>query len=142
MNLRLIREPSLSGATMGVLFVDGHFEAFCLEDEIREIPRRPVHDWKIPGQTAIPQGRYEVVITPSVRFKRQLPLLLDVPGFDGVRIHAGNGMLDTEGCVLVGRSRRPAFVGESRVALEALFEKIDRATKGGRVFITIENPVA
>lgn len=65
MRLRLVREPSLEGATLGCLFVDGHFAAFTLEDEIRERPGEPVGAWKVPGATAIPAGRYRVIVTPS-----------------------------------------------------------------------------
>ncbi len=140
MNLRLIREPSRLGATMGVLFVDGRFECFVLEDSIRERPGVPVEDWKVPGDTAIPAGRYQVVITQSPRFGRRLPLLLDVPGFEGIRIHAGNRSADTEGCILPGRSRGDGMVMESRMAFERLYEQIRRAT--GDVWIDIENPRA
>lgn len=137
MQLRLIREPSLDDATLGVLFVDGHFHCFTLEDSIRERPDRPVADWKIPGATAIPAGRYRLAMTPSVRFKRTLPLLLDVPGFSGCRIHAGNTTADTEGCVLVGRDRGRARVQQSRVALESL---CDALSADDEAWITIENP--
>ena len=141
MTLRLIREPSLQGSTLGVLLVDGHFECFSLEDEIREQPGQPVAQWKIPQQTAIPSGRYAVQITPSQRFGRPLPLLVDVPGFTGVRIHPGNTMADTEGCLLVGKDRQPGRVLQSRVAFETLFAKLAAAGVGPH-WITVENPEA
>jgi len=128
--LRIVREPSRDGATLGVLFVDGHFECFTLEDQIRA--------QKVPGQTAIPAGRYRVIVTPSYRFKRPLPLVVDVPGFAGVRIHPGNTIADTEGCVLVGRTRGEASIGESRKAFDALFPRIERAT--GDIWLDIEDP--
>ena len=138
--LRLIREPSLEGATHGVLFVDGRYQCFSLEDEVREQVGRPVEDWKVPGQTAIPAGRYRVVITQSQRFQRELPLLVDVPGFTGIRIHAGNAPPDTEGCILVGNDRQPGRVLQSRLALEALLDRLRQASDP--VFIGIENPKA
>src|SRR5437773_6046728 len=95
MELLLRRRASAHGCTIGELVVDGVFECYSLEDEVRGGP-------KIPGQTAIPAGRYRVVITPSQRFGRLLPLLEDVPGFEGIRIHAGNTSADTAGCILVG----------------------------------------
>ena len=140
MTLRLIREPSINGATHGVLFVDGHYACFALEDELREIPGKPVASWKVPQQTAIPSGRYPVVITPSQRFNRDLPLLVDVPGFAGVRIHPGNGPLDTEGCILVGRDRQPGRLLQSRVAFDALFQQIRSASDD--IYISVENPEA
>ena len=137
MNLRLIREPTISGTTLGVLFVDRHYECFTLEDAEREVTGMPVMDWKVPGQTAIPSGRYRVIVTPSVRFGEPLPLLLDVPGFSGVRIHSGNTIADTEGCILVGKDRDSARVLQSRVALGRLFERIRMAP--GEIWITVEN---
>jgi len=138
-NLRLIREPSRDGCTMGVLFVDGAYECFVLEDVIREQPGQPVSAWKVPGDTAIPAGRYKVVRTRSPRFGKVLPLLEKVPGFEGIRIHAGNRSADTEGCLLPGRARGPGMVMESRMAFEALDQKLRHATDD--IWIVIENPV-
>lgn len=140
MILRLIREPSIEGATLGCLFVEGHFAAFTLEDEIRERPGEPVASWKVPGQTAIPAGRYRVIVTPSHRFQRPLPLVVDVPGFEGIRIHPGNSVHDSSGCILVGRDRAPGRVLQSRIAFETLFPQIARAS--GSIWLTIENPPA
>ena len=138
MHLRLIREPSKDNATAGVLFVDGHFQCFTLEDVVREIPGQPVSAWKVKGDTAIPAGRYRIVRTKSPRFGKVLPLLENVPGFDGIRIHAGNRSSDSSGCILPGRSRGTGMVMESRLAFEALDQKIRNAS--GDVWIDIENP--
>lgn len=78
----------------------------------------------MPGKTAIPAGFYLVQITYSPRFKVPLPLVEDVPGFTGIRIHAGNTDEDTEGCILVGRTSHADAIGESRLALEALMAKL------------------
>ena len=91
--------------TIGILKHDGKQICFTLEDKVREIPGKPVDQWKVPSRTAIPSGEYDVVITMSNRFKRLMPLLLDVPGFAGVRIHSGNTHEDTEGCILLGTGR-------------------------------------
>ncbi len=138
MNLRLIREPSRYGATLGVLFLDGTFQCFCVEDEIREVAGQPVTKWKVPGETAIPAGRYRIQITHSPRFNRRLPILLGVPGFDGIRIHPGNSSADSEGCILPGRARGKGTVLESRLAFEELFALMNLAT--GDIWIGIENP--
>lgn len=90
--------------TIGHLLLNDEVICFTLEDAVREVDGQPVGEWKIPGITAIPKGSYLVTQTFSQRFKRVLPLLHDVGGFVGVRIHTGNSDVDTEGCILVGSS--------------------------------------
>lgn len=104
---------------IGELSIDGVFECFTLEDL-----ERPV---KIKGETAIPRGTYKVIINQSRRFKRLLPLLLNVPNFEGVRIHPGNTNHDTEGCILVGKTRSKEYIGQSRKAFDKLFKKMQKA---------------
>ena len=106
-------------SAIGELLIDGVFECFTLEDK-----ERPV---KIKGETAIPKGTYKVIINQSNRFKRLLPLLIDVPNFEGVRIHSGNSNHDTEGCILVGQTRNKNYIGQSRKAFEKLFKKMQAA---------------
>jgi hypothetical protein len=141
MTFRLIREPSTGGATLGVLFCDGAFFSFTLEDEIRERAGEPVAAWKVPGRTAIPAGRYQVRATWSPKFDRVLPLLVDVPGFEGIRVHRGNRPADTEGCLLVGFQRAQAAVRESTPAEIEIVRRVEREEDAGRqVWIDIENP--
>ncbi len=109
--------------TIGLMTVDGMNEYFTLEDVEREV--------KVYGKTAIPKGTYNVDITYSQRFKRELPLIEDVPNFTGVRIHPGNTAEDTDGCILVGRTKGPTWVGESRAAFNELFVKIKEALDMG-----------
>jgi hypothetical protein len=130
MKLRLERQI-FGDATIGELLVDGQEECFCLEDKVREVEGQPVESWKKKGITAIPKGTYSVIITHSNRFQRDLPLLENVPGFSGVRIHPGNTTADTEGCILVGRTHTDKAVGESRAAFNALFEKIQQGLQDG-----------
>lgn len=127
---RLQLDPDV---TIGELSIDGHFECWVCEDTVREDPvgARPVESWKVPGKTAIPYGTYAVQFTPSQRFKRDLPILIAVPGFEGIRIHSGNTAADTEGCLLPGLQRGADGVGQSRAACDFLFAKIDRALKTG-----------
>lgn len=132
MDLELKRKWFTPESTIGELFVNGVFECFILEDRYR--PGEP----KVYGKTAISSGRYEVKITPSPRFKRDLPLLLKVPGFEGVRIHPGNVPADTEGCLLPGKVRDTDRVLESRTAFEALFTKLKSAS--GPITLTITVP--
>ena len=106
-------------STIGELLVDGIWECFTLEDTERAI--------KIKGETAIPKGTYRIIINESNRFKRLLPLLIDVPNFEGVRIHSGNSNHDTEGCILVGQTRNKNYIGQSRKAFDKLFKKMQAA---------------
>jgi len=105
-------------STIGELSINGVWECYTLEDVERDV--------KIKGETAIPKGKYKVIINQSNRFKRLLPLLLNVPNFEGVRIHAGNTNHDTEGCILVGKTRSNDFIGKSRKAFDSLFEKMQK----------------
>lgn len=140
MNLTLNRRPSLEHCTISELLVDGQAECFTIEDVVREVPGEAVSKWKVHGETAIPSGTYQVIVNHSERFGRDLPLLLNVPGFVGVRIHPGNTSKDTEGCILPGTQVIGESVIESRKAFNALFEKIQEAIQsGGLVHITVNN---
>ena len=93
---------------------------------------------KIKGKSAIPEGRYPIVITFSPTFKKWLPLLVNVPMFSGVRIHAGNTVKDTQGCILVGENREVGKVLNSRKYVKIVKEKIVEAKdKGEAVWIEI-----
>lgn len=96
-NLTLKRVYPTDDYTIGELYIEGEYFCDTLEDTVREK--------KIAGKTAIPYGKYEVIVNRSPRFKRELPLLLDVPNFTGIRIHRGNDAEDTSGCILVGENK-------------------------------------
>lgn len=130
MELHVKRTDFSEQSTIGEMRVDGKFECYTLEDKVRPV--------KIKGKTAIPAGRYEVIINFSQRFQRQLPLLLKVPDFEGVRIHPGNTAANTEGCILVGETKDDNFVGHSRLAFDRLFEKLKTASPTEKIFIEIE----
>lgn len=119
MILALSRKERIGNATIGDLSVNGRFECFTLED-IERIT-------KIPGETAIPKGTYTILLTMSPRFKRVLPLLVNVPGFDGIRIHPGNTDRDTEGCILVGTGFVDGALTRSREAFDRLYLKLAQA---------------
>jgi hypothetical protein len=125
--LTLDRDLYEKDSTLGDLFIDGVWECVSLEDQVRAE--------KVKGETAIPEGTYEVLLTHSPRFKRVLPLLVDVPGFDGIRIHPGNTHNDTEGCLLVGENFTMAagvpFLTHSRAAFDRLYQKLRAAAARG-----------
>jgi len=119
MKIEIKRLHKTSKSTIGELTIDGKFECYTLEDTEREV--------KIKGETAIPKGTYKVIINESNRFKRLLPLLIDVPNFEGVRIHPGNSNHDTDGCILVGMNRSLDYITKSRKAFDLLFKKMQGA---------------
>ena len=90
---------------------------------------------KVPRKSAVPEGTYPVVITKSKKFGKYLPLLVGVPGFEGIRIHSGNTVNDTEGCILVGQNLIKGKVLLSRLTLEKLMRLIENEK---RVFLTIK----
>jgi hypothetical protein len=129
MELQIKRTDFSEESTIGELSVNGVFECYTLEDKVRPV--------KIAGKTAIPSGRYEVIINFSQRFQKQLPLLLNVPNYEGVRIHSGNTAANTEGCILVGETKTDNFVGESRWAFNRLFEKMKVAAETEKISLEI-----
>ena len=94
---------------------------------------------KIPGRSAIPEGRYLVLITWSPKFKQWLPLLWNVPKFSGIRIHAGNKPEDTEGCILVGKNQQVGRLVDSRFWVHRLKQEIsDAHERGEKVYLTVK----
>jgi hypothetical protein len=92
---------------------------------------------KRKGKTAIPEGRYPVVITLSPRFKKWLPLLVGVPHFEGVRIHSGNTAKDTQGCILVGLNTKVGQLTDSRLTLKRLMHYLNQRDEGEPIFIQV-----
>lgn len=138
MRLNLSRKILTDNSTIGELSIDGVFECYTLEDKVRQVAGQPVKNWKIQNFTAIPRGTYPIQITYSVRFGREMPLLLNVECFEGVRIHNGNTDKDTEGCILVGKIKSKDFIGNSKDAFTQLYLKIKTAiASGDSVSITI-----
>ena len=142
MELLLKSKPTeLDKRTRGELFLDGVFECLTLEDAVREIPGKPVSEWKIDKKTAIPSGRYQIKMTMSGRFGRVMIQIMDVEGFKGIRIHSGMTELDTEGCPLVGDTLTAEGIagGKNHGVLERLENKIHAALNmGEEVWITVE----
>ena len=137
MRMVLDRHTFTKDYTIGDLSINGSFFCNTLEDTVREIENIPVQKWKIYGQTAIPSGKYDVVIDYSPHFKTDLPRLLNVPGFDGIRIHAGNNQSHTEGCILVGKASGEQLIN-SRATLQRLLDMMEMEYSRPDTPITIE----
>ena len=133
MKIQLQRKKETDNSVLGELSIDGKFFCYTLEDKIRQV--------KIKHQTCIPPGTYEVKLTMSQRFNKILPILLDVPNFEGIRIHTGNTIEDTSGCILVGTAIADDKLLHSKVAMSQLQPKIQTALKTGKVEIEVINPV-
>ena len=132
MNLLLKRIALKPEYTIGKLYIDGQYFCDTLEDTVREK--------KIAGKTDIPEGTYQVIVNRSPKFKRDLPLLLDVPNFEGFRIHRGNTVKDTSGCILVGENKVKGKVINStkyETLLTAILKR--EMQSGSNITITVGN---
>lgn len=134
--LSLNREVFNPAFTLGRLMVGGLQFGYTCEDVDRELEVYP--ERKIHGQSAIPRGRYRLTTSASQRFGKIMPILLDIPGFSGVRIHGGNTAADTEGCPLLGRVRTHNGVANcaERVA-ELICTIIDAEASGNQCWLTV-----
>ncbi len=131
MELTVQRDTFTSRSTIGRLLIGTKFECDTLEDVVRVGP-------KVQNATAIPEGRYQVITNWSARFKRIMPLLLEVPGFDGIRIHQGNTDLDTDGCILLGqRGLKPDWISNSCTSFGAFFILLEGALRTEKVYLTV-----
>jgi hypothetical protein len=133
MNLELIRKEFTDKSTIGELYINGKFFCFTLEDKDRGLqstdPLILINTKKIWGETAIPYGTYEVKLTMSNRFKRVLPILLNVKGYTGVRMHRGNTAEHSHGCPLVGYKKAYNTIFESTKAENDLMKELSKATE-------------
>lgn len=141
--LFLKRTTFTEQSTIGELSIEKNHECFILEDYDRKLTKENSIDFinrvKIFSLTCIPYGRYEIVISFSNRFKCLMPLLVGVPGWEGVRIHWGNWAKDTEGCLIVGKTKGNNYVGSSREEYSSLLGKLQELCSKGKVFINIIN---
>ena len=142
MELKLERKYRNNNYCIDKLYINGKYFSDVLEDPDRGLTDtmslEEIKKIKIKGNTCIPYGTYNITITYSPRFKKNLPLLNNVKGFDGIRIHSGNKPQDTEGCLLPGFNKVKGQVIDSRVTTDKLIAQIQQAlNKGEKVTITI-----
>lgn len=139
MRLTLKRIANKKNYCIGRLYINGKYFCDTLEDVDRglddSMTEEDIKEMKIKGETAIPTGIYTVLLTYSPKYKRVMPLVNNVKGYSGIRIHSGNTHKDTEGCLLVGKNTKVGMVTDSRNTFEALFKRLQQ--KGSNK-ITIE----
>ena len=139
MKLKLLRYSDNGKSTLGLLFIDGIFSAYCLEDEYREI--------KVKGETRIPEGVYEIDFRKvdsgmTIKYREQFNwftyhlMLYDVPGFEYIYIHKGNHQKSTNGCLLIADTANnnkieSGFVGKSTQAFKRIYTQIASELNNG-----------
>lgn len=127
--------------TIGKLYIDDAYFCDTLEDTVRDTNKSGKFDngeQKIKGKTAIPYGTYEIKWTYSPRFKKYTPQLMNVPSFEGIRVHAGNTSADTEGCLILGENKQVGKVLNSRATINKFYPIIKKACSNGKVTIEIK----
>lgn len=139
MRLTLKRVANKKDYCVGKLYINGKYFSDTLEDVDRGLDdamtEEQIKEIKIKGQTAIPVGIYTVLLTYSPKYKKIMPLINNVKGYEGIRIHSGNTSKDTDGCVLVGKNTVVGRLTDSRNTFNALFKRLQQ--KGSNK-ITIE----
>ena len=141
MKLTLKRIALRPTYTIGKLYIDDAYFCDTLEDTVRDTNKSGKFDngeQKIKGKTAIPYGTYEIKWTYSPRFKKYTPQLMNVPSFEGIRIHAGNTSGDTEGCLILGKNKQVGKVLNSRATINKFYPIIKEACSNGKVTIEIK----
>ena len=141
MKLTLKRIALRPTYTIGKLYIDDVYFCDTIEDTVRDINKNGKFDngeKKIHSKTAIPYGIYEIKWTYSPRFKKYTPQLMNVPSFEGIRIHAGNTSADTEGCLILGENKQVGKVLNSRATINKFYSIIKEACSKGKVTIEIK----
>lgn len=140
MELRLTRIARRPTYTIGRLYIDGIYFCDTLEDKDRDYNHDGDLDefgeQKVYAQTAIPSGTYKIILNWSNRFQRIMPLLLDVTGFEGIRIHNGTTAANTAGCILVGENSIIGQLTESRETFYRLFNILNKTIELIEIIIT------
>jgi len=142
MELKLERIARKSTYTIGKMYINGEYFCDTIEDVDRGLKQtddlNKISSVKVKGQTAIPTGEYIVTKTFSTRFKRNMYLLNNVPGFEGIRIHSGNTEKDTEGCLILGKNKAVGKVLESRDTVNAFEKILDKVLSKEQICIVVE----
>lgn len=139
MRLTLVRIANRPTYCIGKLYIDGVYFCDVIEDTDRglkdEMSEEEILKRKVKGETAIPSGIYPVTITYSPKYRKNMPLISNVKGYSGIRIHSGNTSKDTEGCLIVGKNKEVGKVLESRKTYNILYKRLVQAKE--RIIIDI-----
>lgn len=141
MKLTLKRIALRPTYTIGKLYIDDVYFCDTIEDTVRDLNKNGKFDnveKKVHSKTAIPYGTYEIKWTYSPRFKKYTPQLMNVPSFEGIRVHAGNTSADTEGCLILGENKQVGKVLNSRATINKFYSIIKEACSNGKVTIEIK----
>jgi hypothetical protein len=143
MEILVERKYKKKDYTIGKMYINGEYFCDTLEDTDRGLTSTmslaELKEVKEYGRTAIPTGRYPIAYTYSPRFKKHLPLLLQVPAFEGIRIHAGNTHRDTSGCLLLGQNKAVGKVLDSRKTMDEFLRILKPAIEACEdIWITIK----
>ena len=137
MKIYLYRKYKKNNYTIGQLFINNEYFSDCLEDTDRGLTSNmsieEIKRIKVPGNTCIPYGTYKITITYSPKFKKNLPLINDVKGFEGIRIHSGNNNNDTSGCLLLGFNKIKGGVINSKVTVDKFIDIIQKTINSGEI---------
>jgi hypothetical protein len=143
MTIRIDRKWKKAEYTISKVYINGrYFGCNALEDtdrgllqtmQITELQRK-----KIKGKTAIPRGYYDVRITYSPKYKRNMPLVVDVPAFSGIRLHSLNKPEDSEGCIGFGKNDKVGWISDSKYWTDKICRLIEAAlNKGEKVTLIV-----
>lgn len=130
--------------TIGWLYIDGQKVCDTIEDAVRDLNKNGRFDngeKKVYAATAIPYGTYDITLkvqSPKYKDRAQykfcdgyLPLLLNVPEFDGILIHIGNTAEDSAGCILVGENKEVGKVLNSTATFRRVYDMLKTASDRG-----------
>lgn len=143
MQILVKRIAKESTYTIGKMYINNEYFCDVLEDKDRGLkqttPLSKIKKIKVQNETAIPTGKYKVVVNMSPKFGRMLPRLLDVPGFDGILIHRGNSDKDSSGCLLVGENKvKGKIINSTPYEIRLVNLLSERQNKGESIEIEIQ----
>ena len=141
MKVKIERKWKKDTYTIGNVYINGLWFCNSLEDKDRgltsKMSEEEIFDVKVKGETAIPSGLYNLAYTYSPKLHKYAPLVLNVKGFSGIRIHSGNTDKDSEGCIILGLNKKKGEVINSRYTCNNFYHMVEDALDKGQL-VTLE----